>query len=132
MLHVKVKKFLTSLAVVLVVSSVLYATDVFAETVEKKELFSDLMGTGSKIFMGLRDIVFAVSGFGIVAVAVAGFFGNINYKWLTAIISGLVVIAVTAGILNYMTESSGGSTYSNITDTLVTGSDNTRSEKVKE
>ena len=39
-----------------------------------------------------------MAGFGIIAVAVGGFFGNLNWKWLGAIIISLVVIA-TAGEL---------------------------------
>jgi hypothetical protein len=61
-------------------------------------IFTDLVSTGVKIFKQLRDLIYVVAGFGIIAVAVGGFFGNLNWKWLGAIIISLVVIA-TAGEL---------------------------------
>ena len=61
-------------------------------------IFEDLVKTGQKIFNRLRDLIYVVAGFGIIAVAVGGFFGNLNWKWLGAIVISLVVIA-TAGEL---------------------------------
>ncbi len=80
-------------------------------------LFSGLIATGSKIFNGLRDLIYVVAGFGIIGVAVGGFFGNLNWKWLGAIIISLVVIATTGEIINLIT---GCEDFSNaiITDTL--------------
>lgn len=118
MLCVKLKKFLFLSMLMFVVSSVLFATNSYA-------LFEDLTAAGGQIFMGMREIIFAVSGFGIVAIAIGGFFGNINWKWLSAIIIGLVVIATTAAIINYMVDADVASA-ANITDTLITGSDEDR------
>jgi hypothetical protein len=61
-------------------------------------IFSELVQTGKIIFNRLRDLIYVVAGFGIIAVAVGGFFGNLNWKWLGAIVISLVVIA-TAGEL---------------------------------
>ena len=61
-------------------------------------IFSSLLETGTTIFKRLRDLIYVVAGFGIIAVAVGGFFGNLNWKWLGAIVISLVVIA-TAGEL---------------------------------
>ena len=61
-------------------------------------IFSNLVKTGQTIFQRLRDLIYVVAGFGIIAVAVGGFFGNLNWKWLGAIVISLVVIA-TAGEL---------------------------------
>ncbi|MBR1948448.1 MAG: hypothetical protein IKA30_01485 [Alphaproteobacteria bacterium] len=63
-----------------------------------KGVFSELVMTGQRIFNRLRDLIYVVAGFGIIAVAVGGFFGNLNWKWLGAIVISLVVIA-TAGEL---------------------------------
>ena len=59
-------------------------------------VFRELVMTGQKIFNRLRDLIYVVAGFGIIGVAVGGFFGNMNWKWLGAIVISLVVIA-TAG-----------------------------------
>ncbi len=66
-------------------------------------LFSGLIDTGRKIFKGLRDLIYVVAGFGIIGVAVGGFFGNLNWKWLGAIVIALVVIATTGEIINMIT-----------------------------
>lgn len=113
MLCVKLKKFLFLSMLMFVVSSVLFATDSYSYA-----LFETLTDSGIKIFTGMREIIFAVSGFGIVAVAIGGFFGNLNWKWLSAIIIGLVVIATTAAIINYMVDST-AITAEQIQDTLI-------------
>ena len=109
MLYIKLKKTIFTTLIVFAISSILFATDSFAAG-----LFSDLISKGSEIFKGMRDIIFAVSGFGIIAIAVGGIFGNFNWKWLGAIIIGLMVIALTSGIIQYMV----GESVLNITDTL--------------
>ena len=65
-------------------------------------MFGSLVSAGAKIFVGLRDIIFAASGIGIVAVAIGGFFGNLNWKWLAAIGIGLFVLSTTAALIDYM------------------------------
>lgn len=124
MLYVKFKKFVTIILLSFVFSSVLFTTNAYA-------LFENLLDTGGQIFTGMREIVFAVSGFGIVAVAVGAFFGNLNWKWLSAIMIGLVVISTTAGIINYMTDDQHGKdgrfgnseVSKGITDTLIYAAD---------
>ncbi len=66
-------------------------------------LFSDLVKTGQLIFNRLRDLIYVVAGFGIIAVAVGGFFGNLNWKWLGAIVISLVVIATAGELIVLMT-----------------------------
>jgi len=99
MLYVNLKKFLITALWVFVCSSILFAADSHAE-----ELFGDLAKHGGKIFTGMREIIYAVSGFGIIAIVIGAIFGQINYKWLAAILIGLFVIAATAAIINYMVD----------------------------
>ena len=99
MLCVNFKKLIVTAVLMFVCSSILFATDSYAL------LFDDLSRHGGKIFTGMREIIYAVSGFGIIAIVIGAIFGNINWKWLTAIIIGLFVIAGTATIINYMVES---------------------------
>lgn len=80
-------------------------------------LFSGLIKTGRDVFNGLRDLIYVVAGFGIIGVAVGGFFGNLNWKWLGAIIIALVVIATTGEIINMITGCD-KFTQAMITDTL--------------
>ena len=66
-------------------------------------IFSELVQTGQLIFNRLRDLIYVVAGFGIIAVAVGGFFGNLNWKWLGAIVISLVVIATAGELIVLMT-----------------------------
>ncbi len=66
-------------------------------------IFKDLIRTGRTIFNRLRDLIYVVAGFGIIAVAVGGFFGNLNWKWLGAIVISLVVIATAGELIVLMT-----------------------------
>lgn len=78
-------------------------------------IFSELVKTGQMIFNRLRDLIYVVAGFGIIAVAVGGFFGNLNWKWLGAIVISLVVIATAGELIVLMTgcESFNGSLITN-------------------
>lgn len=66
-------------------------------------IFSQLVQTGQRVFNRLRDLIYVVAGFGIIAVAVGGFFGNLNWKWLGAIVISLVVIATAGELIVLMT-----------------------------
>lgn len=66
-------------------------------------IFSSLVKTGQTIFQRLRDLIYVVAGFGIIAVAVGGFFGNLNWKWLGAIVISLVVVATAGEIVVLIT-----------------------------
>lgn len=109
----KVKQYLIAGLLVFAISCVLCTNDCYA-------VFEGLTTTGANIFEGMRKIIFAAAGFGIIAVALGGIFGVLNWKWLAAIIIGVVVIALTAGLLAYLTAGTGADvSVSGITDTLV-------------
>ena len=116
-LCMRVKKSRQMLQLLLIVSLVLFAMPALAAdtaTSSQSGIFSDLTSKGIQIFTGMRDIIYVVAGFGIIGVAVGGFFGNINWKWLGAIVIGLMVIGLTGEILVYV----GGADAPNIQDTL--------------
>ncbi len=117
MLSVNFKKYLLIGILTFAVSSILCAANVYAA-----EVFSNLTQTGWEIFGGMRQIIFGAAGFGIIAVAVGGLFGAINWKWLSAIIIGLVVIALTVGIVKYLVAGTGADVSTGgISDTLIYG-----------
>lgn len=64
------------------------------------EHFKSLIDSGGEIFKGLKDIIYPASAVGIIAICMGGFFGNINWKWLTAIVIGLVVISACAAFIS--------------------------------
>ena len=110
----KLKRYVIAGLFVFAISCILCVMDSYAA-------FESLTETGGTIFEGMKKIIFAAAGFGIIAVALGGIFGVLNWKWLAAIIIGVVVIALTAGLLNYMVDGTGAKvTIPKITDTLVT------------
>ncbi len=115
MLLINLKKYLSFGVLFFALSSILCATDSYA-------VFEDLTRTGGEIFEGMKGIIYGAAGFGIIAIAIGSFFGALNWKWLSAIIIGLIVIAATAGIINYLAAGTGADiSVSGISDTLKTG-----------
>ena len=122
MLYVKLKKIIIFALVAFLASSILFATNSYAA------LFEDLTSKGAEIFKGMREIIYAVAGFGIVtkrrAVTEEEKAAKRLKIWSAVfyVIIGLMVIALTAGIINYMVEET-VITPAMITDTLISGND---------
>lgn len=72
------------------------------QTQDGDGIFSSLVNTGRTIFNDLRELIYIVAGFGIIAVGVGGIFGNLNWKWLGAIIISLVIIATAGELVKQM------------------------------
>lgn len=120
-LYIRVRKNAGILALVFIFSSVLFVAPSYAGAagVPDTGLFADLINKGSEIFRGVRDIVFVVAGFGIIGVAVGGFFGNMNWKWLSAIIIGLVIVGLTGSVIQFVAGDSAGALKNKITNSLI-------------
>lgn len=84
------------LMVALLLSFVIVAIPAFAWAAP----FESLISSGKDIFTGLREIIYPASAIGIIAVCMGGFFGNINWKWLTAIVIGLIVISACVAFIS--------------------------------
>ena len=118
MLNINFEKWKTYLYAGLLVyalSLILFSTDSYA-------VFENLTQTGSSIFEGMRKVIFVSAGFGIIAVALGAVFGVLNWKWLSVIIIGVVVIALTQALLVYLAQDTGAGvdvkSVFTITDTL--------------
>ena len=112
-MYINFKKYMTAGVLVYLFSSILFASDSYA-------LFDELLETGWTIFGGMRRIIWAAAGFGILAIAIGGLFGALNWKWLSAIIIGVVAISLTVGLVQYLTAGTGASvTVGSISDTLI-------------
>lgn len=81
------------------------AVIILLPSVSEAATFDALKKTGQDIFTGLRDIIYPASAVGIIAVCIGGFFGNINWKWMTAIILGLIVISLCQGFVGLFVDS---------------------------
>ena len=70
--------------------------------------FENLRESGKDIFEGLKKIIYPASAIGIICICIGGFFGNINWKWLTAIFVGLIVIAMCGAFIYMFAGKDGG------------------------
>lgn len=117
MLGINFRKYISAGLIFFVVSSILCVADAYAESAP---VFKNLTDTGWEIFAGMRKIIFGAAGFGIIAVAIGGFFGTLNWKWLSAIVIGLVVISLTVAIVRYLVMGHGQDVSTGgIADTLI-------------
>lgn len=78
----------------LAVSLFFYATDAYA-------VFESLQSAGNNIFKGLVKIIYPAATIGLACVCIAGMFGNFNWKWLAAIMLGVLVISLIANNGNF-------------------------------
>ena len=73
----------------LVVSLFFYTTDAYA-------VFESLQTAGNNIFQGIVKIIYPAATIGLACVCIAGMFGNFNWKWLAAIMLGVLIISLAA------------------------------------
>ena len=71
----------------LVVSLFFYTADAYA-------VFESLQTAGNNIFKGIVKIIYPAATIGLACVCIAGMFGNFNWKWLAAIMLGVLIIAL--------------------------------------
>lgn len=99
-------KFLSFFAII---ALTFLATDAFAA--------ADHLGSGDDVFktvlermvttfQNVRSVIFVVGGFGLVGLAFAAIFGNVNWKWLAALAAGLAIVAVAGAVVDYVTQAS--------------------------
>jgi len=93
MLFIKIKNFLwdNKYTIMLFLSLFLYTTDAYA-------VFDSLKEAGQQIFHGLRKVIYPAATIGVACVCIGGMFGNFNWKWLAAILIGIFVISMAAGV----------------------------------
>ena len=100
------KSVLKYLAFALVVGVLLYGFDAAAA----EDAFSRAIGTLGKVFKNVRVIVYVLGAFGLIAIAIGGIVGKINFKWLGYLAAGLAIVAGADAIVSYAQKSgtSGG------------------------
>jgi hypothetical protein len=86
--------------VVLVIAIVIavYAPDALAE-----DVFTKTMDKLGDLFRNLRTVVYVAGAFALVAVAVAGILGKVNWRTVAHLAAGLFVLVIAGEVLNYAT-----------------------------
>lgn len=76
-------------------------------------LANDLMKTANDkavaVFKSVKQIIFVVGGFGLVALAFMAIFGKLDWKKFSMLAVGLAILAAAGAIVDYATGSSSGS-----------------------
>jgi hypothetical protein len=94
----------------LMAAGITAALVVFTADIASANVWQTLQSKASEGFVNTRNLVFLLGGFGIIGLAVMAFFGRFQFKWFAALIGGMVLLAVTGSMIEYVTtDSSGGS-----------------------
>lgn len=96
------KKIATMLAMAFVIT-LSFAGNAFAAS-----FFDTTMAKLLSVFIDVKNTVFIIGGFGLVAVAFAAIFGKVNWKWFAGLAAGLAILAAASMAIEYVTN--GGAT----------------------
>ena len=100
------KVFLKTTGWVVIVGILIWADHVWAakSAQSTQSAFQNAYNTLHATFVQARSVVYVLSGFGLIGVAVGAIFGKINFKWLAMICIGLAMLAGADNIVNYSTD----------------------------
>ena len=94
------KNFWTMLVMALVIT-LSFAGNAFAAS-----FFDTTKSKLLAVFFDVKNTVFIIGGFGLVAVAFAAIFGKINWKWFAGLAAGLAILAAASMAIEYVVGSS--------------------------
>ncbi|MBQ4084790.1 MAG: hypothetical protein IJC30_03960 [Alphaproteobacteria bacterium] len=95
----KFLKFALNLCVVALVVGICFWADA-----AQADVFGELSSKASDTFSGVRQVVFVLGAFTLVAIAVGAIFGKINWKWFVSLLVALVILAVAGMIIQYFVQ----------------------------
>ncbi len=96
------KNIVKTLSVALAFTLFVWAGDALAQTTSQ-DAFSIAFGKVADAFLGAKQILFVIGGFGLIAIAFLAIFGKINWKWFTGLLVGLAIVAAAGMIVTYAT-----------------------------
>lgn len=96
----KFLKFALNLCVVALVVGICF----WADAAQASDPFGELSSKASDTFSGVRQVVFVLGAFTLVAIAVGAIFGKINWKWFVSLLVALVILAIAGMIISYFVD----------------------------
>lgn len=94
------KTFLKTICRLVIIGIFLLSSfDAFAAT--SNGVFTQAYETIKTTFVQARNVVYVVSGFGLVGIATAAIFGKLSFRWLAMICIGLATLAAADKIVDY-------------------------------
>lgn len=91
------KKKIATMLVMALVITLSFAGNAFATS-----FFDVTMTKLRDVFVDVKNTVFIIGGFGLVAVAFAAIFGKVNWKWFAGLAAGLAILAAAGMAINYV------------------------------
>jgi len=87
-------------------------------------VFGTALDKGADLFKNVRNVIFLVGGFGLVALAFFAVFGKLKWTWFASLAVGLAILAAAGSIIDYATTDSGKGDLAggNYLDDTLTGS----------
>jgi type IV secretory pathway VirB2 component (pilin) len=67
-----------------------------------EDVFGSLKNKLSNLFTNIRTVVYVAGAFALVAVAIAGLIGKVNWRTVAHLAAGLFVMVIAAEIINYV------------------------------
>ena len=98
-----IKKNFWTMLVMIFVITLSFTGDASAQT-----FFTTTKTKLLNLFVNVKNVVFIIGGFGLVAVAFAAIFGKINWKWFAGLAAGLAILAAASMAIEWVT--AGGQT----------------------
>ena len=92
------KNFWTMLAMVFV-----FSLSLTGDAAAVGSFFSTTKNKLLAVFFDVKNVVFIIGGFGLVAVAFAAIFGKVNWKWFAGLAAGLAILAAASMAIQYVT-----------------------------
>lgn len=98
------KNIVKTLSVALAFTLFVWAGNVLAQgSMNSQDAFSIAFNKVADAFVGAKQILFVIGGFGLIAIAFLAIFGKINWKWFTGLLVGLAIVAAAGMIVTYAT-----------------------------
>ena len=88
------KKFFGQILFLALIGGLFISGAAWAETNQGGEIFNSAYEKLMATFKNVRPIVYALSGFGLIGVAVGGIMGKIKWAWLASITAALAILAM--------------------------------------
>jgi len=117
----KQKKFFGQILFLALIGGLFISSATFAQSGEG--IFNSAYDKLMETFKSVRPIVYALSGFGLIGVAVGGIMGKIKWSWLASITAALAILAMADQFIGAATDISTDYSPINLSDSGSDGFD---------
>ena len=98
---INLKSILKTICLMGIMGIFLYSFSLAAETNGVENIFEQAYQTMHTTFEGARSVVYVLSGFGLIGVAIGALMGKLDFVWLASICAALAVLAGAESIVDY-------------------------------